>query len=514
MALEASVEELFLRLYNEPTSAESDRDLATIWAQVDMPVWQELVSLFADRKNRQYTQFGLQLMRCGVSLLRQHPPEKSIDSRLITHLQQLYTSASPKSEGTFQAMVLNLLVSRQQATTWEMFVSLLAEQPLEDSRDVVVAMGPLFAPVDGELIDVIFPALGDQLGQVVLAAPILDLANFYTRQRCVAEHPLKHRAHALAEMLSQLTQRVLQLEESRPQSQDDLVKRGQQVHDAVAIMIGLLDALALVEDSQFVGKIYPLLEIAHRRLRVEAAAALAKLGEKAGEEALCELAAESSVRLRVLVYAEELGIDEDIDEVYRQPAARAEGELVAWLAEPTQFAVPPDEVTLFDQRALYWPGFDDPVECFLFRYNYSRESGFENIGIAGPVPKTVTADLLDLPPLQIYSLFAGLDADHEDIYQVAVEQPAATVDVERLLRRVPQDEYSVEEPLWLGVFFEYRTVVARATRENAPGTVVVDDSDVIQWTPAGNPQRPMGPEEAYAIYKGRRLLETFNAGEA
>lgn len=510
MALEASVEDLFLRLYSHSTNAEPSTDRDSAWSQIDTRVWQELVSCFVRKKNRQYTPFGLQLLRSGVALLRHEPVTREMDGQLLSDLGQLYREASPQSDGTFRAMVLNLFASRCQDATWHAFVQLLSEQPLEDPRDVVVAMGPLFARTPANLVDVLFPALANQLGVIVLAAPILDLANYYTRQQCVSEHPLRTRAAALAEMLGQLTQRVLQLEESPPESQEELVKRGQQVHDAIAIMIGLLDGLALIGDPQYVGKIYPILDIAHRRLRVESAAALAKLGEKTGEGALCQLAQESSVRLRVLAYAEELGIDAEIDECYRVPEARAEGELVAWLAEPTQFAVPPDEVTLFDQRTLHWPGFDDAVKCFLFRYNYSREAGLENIGIAGPGPKTVASDLLDLPPQQIYSLFAGLDADHEDIYQLSVEQSAAKVDVERLLGRIPKDEYAIEEALWVGVFFEFRTVVARATRDGSPGTLIVDDDDIIQWTPSGNPQSPIRAEEAYAIYKGRRLLQTFN----
>jgi hypothetical protein len=515
MSLDASAQELFLRLCAETANAEHSTDRASknlsgIWSQVDSPVWQELVSCFAAQQGRQYATFGLQLLRHGVALLRQSSPTKELDDRLLSDLFQLYAEASPKSDSTFQAMVLNLLASAPQESAWETFVKALAEHTPEDPRDIVLAMGPLFSDVPEKLVASLFPALSDYLGKITLAAPILDLANFYTRRHCVSEHPLKSRATSLAEMLGQMAQRVLQLEESPPESQEELVRRGQQVHDSVAIMIGLVDALALIDDPQYVGKIYPLLDIAHRRLRVEAASALAKLGEKAGAEALCELAAESSVRLRVLAYAEELGIDEQIDESFRLPESRAEGELVAWLAEPTQFAVPPDEVSLFDQRSLYWPGFDDPIDCFLFRFNYSRETGLENIGIAGPGAKTVACDLLDLPPQQIYSLFAGLDAEHNDIYQVSADEPSAAPDVQRLLRRVSADEYTIEEPLWLGVFFEFRAVVARAVRERTVGTVIIDDADVIQWTPAGSENRPIRPEDAYAIYKGRRLLESFN----
>jgi hypothetical protein len=497
------VEELFKQLTANSNVSHSH------WNHVTNPQWQDLVAYFASTVGLDQKSFGSNLFRRGIALLRQTGLAEELTTQTLSHLRSLYTEFATSDDTEFATLAISFLAAAATPDAWQLLVELLEIHAPSDPRDVVVALGPLFSMATDAQVNILFPRLGFHLANLSLAAAVLDLANYYTRKKRVAIHPLANQSSALASMLGNMTQRVMKLEESAPQTQEELVTRGQQVHDAITIMIGLIDALALVGDKTHVGKLFPILEIAHRRLRVEAAAALARLDEKIGAETLCKLAAESSVRLRVLGYAEELGIDQQIDEQYRLPASRAEAELVAWLAEPTQFAVPPDSVSLFDERTLYWPGYDEPVGCFLFRYHYSRDTEFENIGIAGPVCSTVSSDLLDLPPQQIYSLFAGRDSEHEDIQQLTPDSPVATSDMQRLLGRIDPDEYMSVTPIWLGVLFEFRAAVAHAIRESQSGTLIVDDES-MSWYPSGNPTRPIGAEEAYAIYKGRRLLESFN----
>ncbi len=161
------------------------------------------------------------------------------------------------------------------------------------------------------------------------------------------------------------------------------------------------------------------MELQHRRLRVEAAAALARLGDQQGEQTLVELASEPVVRLRVVHYAEELGLGESIPEEYPSDIAIAEAELVTHLAQPTAIGTPPSRCELVDTRSLYWPGYEEPRNCYLFRFTYSfrSDSGTDcrvsNIGIAGPVHRTsVQGDVSELPVDEIYALFAGCHAEH------------------------------------------------------------------------------------------------------
>jgi hypothetical protein len=285
-----------------------------------------------------------------------------------------------------------------------------------------------------------------------------------------------------------------------------------QVNDGVALAVSLCDALALIGDKSVTGKLYQTLDLAHRRLRTEAAAALAKLGEPAGVEALVALAAEPVARLRVLAYAEELGVLDRVAERYRTAPAQAEAEVALWLAQPSQMGVPPTECELVDTRCQYWPGYDEPVNCFLFRFTYRLgERAFSNIAIAGPLVHAFGADLSDLPPHDIYAAFAGWHAEHAEISEVDVEQlnDAQRSELFRLERRLGDEGYDDVQPLRLGSFFGDKVLIARALWHAQPGVAVADAAQ-CSWFPQRPSRRPLGPEEAYLIYKGRRLLRTFN----
>jgi hypothetical protein len=201
-----------------------------------------------------------------------------------------------------------------------------------------------------------------------------------------------------------------------------------------------------------------------------------------------------------------------VDEAYCTPAARAEAELALWLAQPAQLGIPPTRLELIDSRTQYWPGFDEPVDCFLFRFAYEfADARFANIGIAGPLTHTFAADLADLPPDDIYAAFAGWHARHEEIYEVDVatlddrQRVAAT----RLERRLNDAGYEQIRALQLGFFLGDRFLVARAVLDDRPGIAVVDQQSVL-WYPASGRVRPIGPHEASSIYKGRKLLRAFN----
>jgi hypothetical protein len=289
-----------------------------------------------------------------------------------------------------------------------------------------------------------------------------------------------------------------------------------RVARGVALAVSLCDALALIGEPAAIPKLYQALEIGHRRIRTEAAAALARLGEMAGKDELVKLAAEPVARLRVLAYADELGLIAKLDPQFATPEARAEAELCVWLAEPTQFGVPPTRCELFDRRRMFWPGFDDVVECFLFRFQYvvtiegEGERSFSNIGIAGPLAHAFVADLGDLPPDDIYAAFAGWQASHQEIkeYEVARLSKSEKLEVERLKRRLHDAGYAKIEPQTMGYFFGDKALVAAAEREGVPGVAVADFSDITFFPQRST--RALGPAEAYCIYKGRKLLKTFN----
>jgi hypothetical protein len=285
----------------------------------------------------------------------------------------------------------------------------------------------------------------------------------------------------------------------------------------VALAVSLCDALALLGDRAAIGKLYQALRVGHRRLRTEAAAALARLGEKQGADELIQLAAEPIARLRVLAYADELKITEQIDPQFTTKEARAEAELCVWLAEPTQYGVPPTSCELFDSRRQHWPGYDQPIDCFLFQFQYvvtteaAGEQSFSNLGIAGPLVHAFVADLSDLPPEEIYAAFAGWHAQHADIreFDVARLSKSEQLEVQRLKRRLHDEGFREIEPQKLGYFFGEKALVATAEKESVAGVAVLDFRDTL-FFPQRNTRRPVGVDEAYSIYKGRKLLKAFN----
>jgi hypothetical protein len=407
-------------------------------------------------------------------------------------------------------------VRRGESGALDRLAGLLIDEPPQDDSAAMQLLAPLFQERRQDAA-ALFPRLFAALSHPSVAAPVLDLANFLTRERIVPRHPGAAIAGQLAALLGEVVQSLHLLQEQPADEAESPGELSRRVARGVALAVSLCDALALIGEPAAIPKLYQALEISHRRIRTEAAAALARLGEKAGEEALVEMAAEPVARLRVLAYAGELGLRDKIDPKFATPEARAEAELCVWLAEPTQFGVPPTRCELFDQRRIFWPGFSEPVECFLFRFQYVvaiedvGERSFSNIGIAGPLAHAFVADLGDLAPDDIYAAFAGWQAAHQEIkeYDVARLSKSEKLEVERLKRRLHDAGYTRIEPQTMGYFFGDKALVALCQREGTGGVAVADFAE-IAFFPQRSTRRPLGPAEAYSIYKGRKLLKTFN----
>jgi hypothetical protein len=416
----------------------------------------------------------------------------------------LYRRLGPQSGARHE--LLTLLAAFRSPDDLRLLAELAAVDPPAVAERF---LAPLFQYRDYDPAP-LFPRLLDALEHPALAAAVLDLANFLTREERVASHPAAGRSRELAALLGSLSQQLGRIEEEPPRAATDEVYR--RVNEGVALAVSLCDALALIGNASHAGKLHQALALGHRRIRTEAAYALARLGDPAGREALAALAEEPVARLRVLAYADELGLMDLIDQQFKSPEARAEAELVVWLADPTQMGLPPGTCDLIDRRVQYWPGYDDPVECFLFHFTYRLVNAvYSNVGIVGPLTHALTADLADLPPDDIYAAFAGWQAEHEEIFEAEAERLTSSGrrEAERLVRRLHDAGYQGIEPVKLGSFFGDRVLVAAANRDRVPGYAVVDSQE-IEWRPTAQRPRPLGPDEVYYIYKGRKLLKAFN----
>ncbi len=411
-------------------------------------------------------------------------------------------------------------------------------------------IGPATAPIihlcreqPPHAVNALFPRLLEALANQELAPAILDLASFLARTGSAAEHPASRHFEGLLRLAEAVVADLQPIQSSLPESTEDLRTRQQRVAQNLPLAVSLCDTLGLIGDDRAIPTLQRIGELQHRRLRVESSAALIRLADRNGNQVVLEeatqhlvaMAAEPSVRSRVLSYAEELDVASEVSEAFDTPAARAEGDLIAFLAQPTQMGLPPVRCELVDSRTLYWPGYEEPRNCFLFRFEYeiagdppsSRDRAgdpttappaalrktYTNLGIAGPVVHVFPTHLLDLSYRDVYSLFAGWQAEHEAIRHQAIDQntdPALLPNsIKKLVSRIPED-FDAVRPKIFGMFFNQPVVIASARKGTAIGTLAMGDlPDEPEWFPQVHSRDP-GPDEVWSIYKGRRLLDSFN----
>jgi hypothetical protein len=441
--------------------------------------------------------------------LRQRHAVTPLDAQTREHILLLHKQLGEQSSCRWR--LLQWLATAAGQEDLQRFAELLSQSPPPDGPSAAMTFAPLFQR-SGYDPATLFPRLLTALQHLHLAAPVLDLCNYLVRTRRVDRHPAHSRLDELVALLGNVVQRLAQLEESPADGREDLDAMRRQVDDGVAVVIALCDALALIGDPRASGKLHQALALAHRRIRVEAAGALARLGESAGVETLVALAAEPVVRLRVLHTADELGLTDRIPPQYTTDAARAEAAVAAGLAQPAFFGIPPAELQLIDTRTQFWPGYETPVACYLFRYTYRFGTGqYSNVAIAGPLVHAFAADVNDLPPNDIYAAYAGWHVEHDSIYETPIEAlPAAQrIEQARFERRLREAGFEDIQSTTLGHFFGDLVLVARAARHGVGGMAVIDAQD-LEWYPHRSQRHPLGPFEAFCLYKGRRLLRAFN----
>ncbi len=410
-----------------------------------------------------------------------------------------------------QGFFLQTLAWPKSAESLGKLTQLLVEYPPDDWTTTAIALSPLMRNTEWP-VEAVFPALLGGLHQPTMIAPILDLANFCQHRCMVEQHPAAGLDSSLTQMLGGIVERLGLLEEDPTKFGDDPKQIQRILGEAIAVCVALCDALGLIGYQGAIGKLHQALELRHRRVQTEAAGALARMGQEIGRESLIALASEPVARLRVLHYSEELGLSDRIDEIHTLPCAIAEAELALWLAQPQQLGLPPQNIEVVDQRMLYWPGYDERQSCFLFRYQYQLPQGeWSNIGMAGPLVHSFAADLADLPVSDIYAAFAGWHAEHPEIFEIPSEQWnfAQQRQATTFIKSLEEHRHHTIKPLWLGCFLNEICLVAESTVDETPGVAVTDSLETI-WYPRTGRSRPLGPFEAYSIFKGRKILRTFN----
>ena len=454
---------------------------------------------------------GLGFQLLGSNLVRRC--EKNVGSFEKMTIQQIVssyrnTNASDSNRRFFLRM-LSTLGGREEL---EMFSELIATDPPKDQRAIMDAFTPLFQSDDPQR-QALFPRLLDALQYVQVAAIVLDLANYLNKQGIINPHPMHDRETQAVELLGGLIQRLELITEQPGQTP----KAASQITESVALAISLCQAITLMNAKSAIGKLNQMLKLQHRRCRAEAAFTLLALGETDGQLELVEMAGDPSTRLRALAYAEELRILDQVPRRFKTPMARAEAELVTWLSEPNRFGMPPKSCELLADRCLYWPGYDEPIDCYLYRYTYPMpNSEHTNLGVVGPLTFAFVEDVTCLTEDDLFALFAGWQATHEEILQFTTDQwtdeqqTIASV----LMQQLEESRYENAQPQLLGSFFGEPVLICSAElpargEANEVGHLLAD-SNGFTWLKHEPSRLPIRAVHAWSVFKGRKLLKSFN----
>lgn len=410
-------------------------------------------------------------------------------------------------------LLLHLLSLGRSDEALTTMVDRLIERPLTDWMDAAQTLSPLMQHSDWN-VDAVFPKILQCVAEPALAASLLDLANYLLRKERVDEHPAAGMLDALTELLGQVSSRLGFFEDNPRAFGDDVPTVQKRLGEAVALAVSICDSLALIGDESAIGKLNQTVQLRHRRVQCEAAGALAKLGDEEGQKRIVELADDPAARLRAIAYADELGFGDLIEEKLRSPESTAEAEMALWLSQPHQMGVPPTHVEVAESRRLLWPSFNDPVDVTLVRFEYNMgDRHYSNIGMTGPAVYTLGCDLGDMPIDDIFAIYAGWHVDHQEIFSVPAEafNEAQLRVIETFSQHLQHLGYDDIKPVQLGIFLDEHAGVFTATREGTDCVVATDGLETIDHATAGR-SRPMSGEDLFNLYKGRKMLRTFNPG--
>ncbi|TWT81113.1 hypothetical protein CA13_25600 [Planctomycetes bacterium CA13] len=435
----------------------------------------------------------------GQSLLK-------LDSTQIDKLLQCLPSETPNAY-----LLLHLLAMIRSDVSLSIMVQRLIESPPQKWMEAAQAISPLMQHADWQM-GWVFPRLLESLQHPSLAASTLDLANYLVRSRGISPHPAAEKLDMLNMLLGEVSNRLGKFEENPREFGDDVETVQAMLGEAVALAVSLCDTVGLIGDPSSIGKLNQTVDLKHRRVQCEAAGALAKLDDDLGKKRLLELTADPAARLRAIHYADELGLGDSVDEAMRSDTATAEAEMALWLTQPQQMGVPPTAVEVIESRRMLWPSFNDRIDVHLVRFEYSfGDKKYSNVGITGPVVFALSTDVADLPVEDIYAIYAGWHAEHSEIFTVAADQFNVAQKRAMAIYEKHLDQLGYEEikPELLGFFLDEQAGVLTAVRDGTACIVVTDALETIDQPTAGR-MRPLTPGDAFNLYKGRKMLRTFN----
>ncbi|GIW97798.1 MAG: hypothetical protein KatS3mg111_1131 [Pirellulaceae bacterium] len=495
-------------------------DVKQLMQRIDDATWEQLVPLVVtvrDRANSSPSdQRSLPVVeRLARRVTRLRNQQGLPSTETLTALLDGFTTAfreASASSPTMAAFWLQAATAIAQRQHVPQIIQLIQSNASSEWRSLAIGLSPL-CDMNAKIAPEFFSQFSPQDVSGEQLSVLLDMCNLLTRTQRVKEHPWRAHVELLIRLLNGLVSQLERGQEDPSRLGDSVEQVQKQLDDALALVISLCDALGLIGDVRGVAALEGAMDLKHRRIQVEAAAALARLDHEGGRERLFALAADRIARRRAIAYADELGILDQVDPQFTEPVAIAESNLANWLAEPSQFGFAPQHMELVDSRTLFWPGYHEPQPWFLFRYEYQLASGdsFSNIGIAGPIEMAVQADLGNLPVDDIYAVFAGWEVEHETIFEIPAERLISTDrrHMDLLIEKLEAEGYTEVRPLEMAWFFNTMALVGYAQQGDRHLAVVADEHEILAY-PTGEQTTAFKPSTVLSLYRGRRLLRAFN----
>ncbi|HRX80594.1 MAG TPA: hypothetical protein P5307_16110, partial [Pirellulaceae bacterium] len=178
---------------------------------------------------------------------------RRLPTTTVPKIAALYRKLGPSSSS--RCHLLQLLAASAIPYELAEFANLVVEDPPSDAPSALLAFGPLFQHTSYDA-NQLFPRLLDALQHQVVAASIIDLANFLVRHGLIDPHPGVTRKEQLIALLGAVVQRLARMEEDPTKFAATPEEIAQQIDDAIALAVSLCDALALIGDREAVGKLY------------------------------------------------------------------------------------------------------------------------------------------------------------------------------------------------------------------------------------------------------------------
>lgn len=401
-------------------------------------------------------------------------------------------------------LLLQTMLLSGQSSSIRLAVDTLVDIPPLDWKDTAQALGSLMKSTQWKLADV-FPRILDSDHPSVLA-PALDLANSMVRNHGVVPHPAASRYDNLLSIFGAITLQLQSLEEDPRKFSDNVQVIQRMLFDAVSLLVSSCDYFALMGDTKAIGKLNQAIELKHRRIKLEAAFALAKLSETRAIDLIVELLEDDSSRSRALAYLHELSAEDRIGSQWTTSLAKAKSDLALWLSQPEQFAIPPTKIELVEQRTMLWPGFEGPQECFLLQFDYGTGEGtYSNIGFSGPFACAMSLDMKSLSNDTILAMYLANDIEDPSESKIAWDSLS---DIQKdsfsdWLDALQSKGFQQVRPLAKLGCLGGQALLCQGSTEGANGWGILTDGQSVIRCPAG----PQTFETLVLQWKGKLALE-------